>query len=214
MPPYWLLSCEGSGGGEGGGGARGASERRSGAGSGMTRRRSRPSGGAGRRERARAAGLQKPQAPEPQPPPSLEAGAGAGPPEAPAERDRDSPREEDEPKLAPGPQVGTSKATPTARLLSPPRSGSGAGLGMDTLSGWGQIPSLEQTLSVPLSGMEAGPLSRIKAQPTLLRPVFSPYSGAKLAIRAAGTGVGPETTARLSAPHFPSDPSDSPGPGP
>lgn len=145
----------------------------------MTRRRSRPSGGAGRRERA--AGLQKPQAPEPQPPPSLEAGAGAEPPEAPAERDRDSPREEDEPKLAPGPQVGTSKATPTARLLSPPRSGSGsgAGLGMDTLSGWGQIPSPEQTLSVPLPGMEAGPLSRIKAQPTLLRLVFSPYSGAK-----------------------------------
>lgn len=58
------------------------------------------------------------------------------------------------------------------------------------------------------------PLSRIKVQPTLLRPVFSPYSGAKLAIRAAGTGVGPETTARLSAPHFPSDPSDSPDPSP
>ncbi|KAH0504856.1 Protein FAM193B [Microtus ochrogaster] len=136
----------------------------------MTRRRSRPSGGAGRRERARAAGLQKPQAPEPQPPPSLEAGAGAGPPEAPAERDRDCPREEDEPKLAPGPQVGTSKRTPTARLLSPPRSGSGewGGMVMDTLSGWGQIPSPEQTLSVPLPGMEAGPLSRIKAQPTLL----------------------------------------------
>lgn len=126
-PPYWLLSCEGSGGG----GARGASERGSGARGGMTRRRSRPSGGAGRRERARAAGLQKPQAPEPQPPPSLEAGAaGAGSPEVPAEPDRDAPKEEDEPKLAAGPQVGTSKATPAARLLTPPGSGSGAGLGM------------------------------------------------------------------------------------
>ncbi|KAM5300493.1 protein FAM193B isoform 4-T4 [Ctenodactylus gundi] len=70
----------------------------------MTRRRSRPSGGAGRRERARAAGLQKPRALDPLPPPSLVAGAGAGPPAAPAEPDRDGPREEDEPKLAPGPQ--------------------------------------------------------------------------------------------------------------
>ncbi|XP_063086972.1 protein FAM193B isoform X5 [Cavia porcellus] len=70
----------------------------------MTRRRSRPSGGAGRRERARAAGLQKPQAPEPPPPPTLEAGPGAGPQEAPAESDRDGPKEEDEPKLVPGPQ--------------------------------------------------------------------------------------------------------------
>lgn len=104
----------------------------------MTRRRSRPSGGAGRRERARAAGPQKPQAPEPPPPPSLEAGAGAGPPEAPAERDCDSPREEDEPKLMPGPQVGASEASPVARALSPPQSGAGMGLGMDHLPLQGQ----------------------------------------------------------------------------
>lgn len=86
-------------------------ERGSGASGSMTRRRSRPSGGAGRRERARAAGLQKPQAPEPPPPPTLEAGPGAGPQEAPAESDRDGPKEEDEPKLVPGPQVGASEAT-------------------------------------------------------------------------------------------------------
>lgn len=157
VPPYWLLSCEGSGGGEGeggGGGARGASERRSGAEGGMTRRRSRPSGGAGRRERARAAGLQKPQAPEPQPPPSLEAGAGAGPPEAPAEPDRDSPREEDEPKLAPGPQVGTSKTTPTARLLSPPRSGSRewGGIGHGHTIGLGPDPKSGADAFSPLAG--------------------------------------------------------------
>lgn len=106
-------------------------EQGSGARSSMTRRRSRPSGGAGRRERARATGPQKPQAPEPPPPPSLEAGAGAGPPEAPAEPYRDDPREEDEPELAPGPQVGASEASLAARVLSPPRSGAGTGLGMD-----------------------------------------------------------------------------------
>lgn len=149
-PPYWLLSCEGRGGG-GGGGARGASERGSGARGSMTRRRSRPSGGASRRERA--AGLQKPQAPEPQPPPSLEAGAGAGPPEVPAEPDHDGPREEDEPKLAPGPQVGSSKTTPTARLLTPPQivSGSGAGLGMDHAVGLGPDPNSGAAFN-PLAG--------------------------------------------------------------
>lgn len=158
----------------------------------MTRRRSRPSGGAGRRERA--AGLQKPQAPEPQPPPSLEAGAGAGPPEVPAEPDRDGPREEDEPTLAPGPQVGSSKTTPTARLLTPPQSvsGSGAGLGMDHALGLGQIPIPEQ-LSTPLRGMEAGPLSTAKAQPTVLRPFssypFNPYSRAKCSEHLCSLGL-------------------------
>lgn len=118
----------------------------------MTRRRSRPSGGAGRRERV--AGLQKPQAPEPQPPPSLEAGAGAGPPEVPAEPDRDGPREEDEPKLAPGPQVGSCKTTPTARLLTPPQSGSGsgAGLGMDHAEGLGPDPKSGAEAFNPLAG--------------------------------------------------------------
>lgn len=99
----------------------------------MTRRRSRPSGGAGRRERARAAGLQKPQVPEPPPPPSLEAAEGAGAPEAPVEPDRDGTREEDEPKLAPGPQVGANEASSAVPAFSPRRSRAGTGLGMDHL---------------------------------------------------------------------------------
>lgn len=138
-------------------------ERGSGASSSMTRRRSRPSGGAGRRERMRAAGQQKPQAPEPPPPPSLEAGAGAGPPEAPVEPDRDGPREEDEPKLALGPQVGASEGSPAALALSPPGSGAGVSLGMDhpLLTG--------AEAESPEAGVEAGPFSprRSVARPVL-----------------------------------------------
>lgn len=193
-PPYWLLSCEGSGGGGGRGGARGASERGSGARGSMTRRRSRPSGGAGRRERARAAALQKPQAPEPQPPPSLEAGAGAGPPEVPAEPDRDGPKEEDEPKLAPGPQVGTGKTTPTARLLTPPRSGSGAGLGRDHAVGLGPDPkSGAVAFNPPCREWRLDPSPKLKLSQPSCDPSkakgSNPYCGAKCSDHSGSSGL-------------------------
>lgn len=61
---------------------------------------------------------------------------------------------------------------------------------------WRQDPSPESKLSQPSCDWCSAPTPELNV----------------LAIRAAGTGVGPETTARLSAPHFPSDPSDSPAP--
>lgn len=57
---------------------------------------------------------------------------------------------------------------------------------------WGQIPIPVQ-LSTPLPGMEAGPLSTAKAQPTVLRPFssfpFSPYSGAKCSEHLCSLGL-------------------------
>lgn len=134
--------------------------RGSGTSSSMTRRRSRPSGGTGRRDRARAAGPQKPQVPEPPPPPSLEAGPGAGPPEALVEPDRDSPREEDELKLAPGPQVGASESGCSGAFTS--RSGVGADLGIDLPLPAGARafpPGPWLRLSPPEAGVKARPFS-------------------------------------------------------
>lgn len=72
----------------------------------------------------------------------------------PAELDCDGPREEEEPKLAPGPQVGSSKTTPTAGLLTPPQSGSGsgAGVGMDHTVGLGPNPKSGADAFNPLAG--------------------------------------------------------------
>lgn len=180
-------------------------KRGSGASSSMTRRRSRPSGGAGRRERARTAGPQKPQAPEPPPPPpSLEAGAGAGPPEAPAEPYRDGPREEDDPNLAPGPQVGASEASLAARALLPPRSGAGTGLGMDhpPPAGARALPSGPGLrLSPARREWSLDPLvqSRGTARPVLLRPGFLPSPAASGKRSGRTPTLGPRTNLEATA---------------
>ena len=179
-------------------------KRGSGASSSMTRRRSRPSGGAGRRERARAAGPQKPQAPEPPPPPSLEAGAGAGPPVALAEPYRDGPREEDDPNLAPGPQVGASEASLAARALSPPQSGAGTGLGMDHPPPAGARvlpPGPGLRLSPPRREWSLDPLvqSQGTARPVLLRPGFLPSSSASGKRSGRTPTLGPRTNLEATA---------------